>query len=195
MKKIIFSLLLLVVFAGHAQKTIYEHQNFKNLSVNHRTLAIVPFLATLDLKDQKLTKNMLIELENQEGRAVQNALENYFLKRKEKKKFSVEFQDIKNTNAILAKNGVSMDNIDIYTTQELCKILGVDGIISGNLTLNALISEKVPEVDFLSIIMGESDFGRIAIKISDANTGKLLWKYEKPLIGDPGKTPMPSLRG
>jgi len=188
MKRILIITLLIVFTAGNAQKTtIYEYRYFKEYSKDHKTLAIIPFLATLELEDQKLSKTTILELESQEGIAVQNALENYFLRRKEKKKFSVEFQDTKNTNAILAKNGISLDNIDIYTTQELCKILNVDGLISGNLTLNALISESVPEVGFLSIIMGKSDFGRIAIKISDAKTGKLLWKYEKTITRKSGK--------
>ncbi|NAS32808.1 hypothetical protein GTQ40_17650 [Flavobacteriaceae bacterium R38] len=188
MKRVLTIVFFIVFAAGYAQKTtIYEYRYFKEYSKDHKTLAIIPFLATLELEDQELSKTALIKLENKEGIAVQNALENYFLRRKEKKKFSVEFQDTKNTNAILAKNGISIDNIDIYTTQELCKILEVDGLISGNLTLNTLISENVPEVDFLSIIMGKSDFGRIAIKISDAKTGKLLWKYEKTINRKSGK--------
>jgi len=188
MKKAFIVTLLMSFILGNAQKTtIYEYRYFKEYSKDHKILAIIPFLATLELEDQQLSKTSLINLEKQEGIAVQNALESYFLRRKEKKKFSVEFQDIKNTNAILAKNGISIDNIDIYTTQELCKILNVDGLISGNLTLNTLISKNVPDVDFLSIILGKSDFGRIAIKISDMKTGKLLWKYEKTITRKSGK--------
>lgn len=177
----------MVSILGSAQKTIYENQHFKELSEDHKVLAITPFLALLELEDQNLSKEAINSLENQEGKAVQNALENYFLRRKEKKKFIVDFQDIKNTNAILAKNGITIDNIDIYTTQELCKILNVDGIISGNLRLNTLISESIPDVSFFSVITGESNFGRIAVKISDGDTGKLLWKYEKTITRKSGK--------
>ena len=187
MKKFLVILFIAVCGTGFSQKTIYEHRNFKALSSDHKILAIVPFIATLQLEDANFTKDELKALEYKEGIAVQNALENYFLKRKQKKRFNVEFQDIKNTNAILAKNGITIENIDIYTTKELCKILNVDGIISGNLSLSALISEQVPELDFFSILMGKSDFGRIAIKISDKNTGKLLWKYEKTINRKSGK--------
>ncbi len=188
MKKVLGIIFLMFVLNSNAQKTtIYEHREFKELSGDHATLAIIPFLASLELEDQEISRITLIQLEKREGKAVQNALENYFLRRKAKKRFSVEFQDIKNTNAILAKNGISIDNIDIYTTQELCKILNVDGIISGNLSLNTLISESVPELGLLSIILGKSNFGRIAIKISDGQTGKLLWKYEKTITRKSGK--------
>ena len=72
--------------------------------------------------------------------------------------------------------------------KELCNILGVDGIISGNLTLRALISKGVPEnpFDFFSLFK-KSDYGRIAIKISDGKTGKLLWKYEKTITRKSGR--------
>ncbi|WP_340074809.1 hypothetical protein [Leptobacterium sp. I13] len=188
MKKKIGYLFLFIAFKVLGQKTIYENVHFEELSKPHETLAIMPFLATLQLDDEyEVSEDELQDLERKEGYAVQNALENYFLQRKNKKKLSVTFQDIKNTNAILAKNGISIDNIDIHTTQELCDILKVDGIISGNLTLSALISKGVPEIDFISLIMGKSDYGRIGIKISDGATGKLLWKYEKTISRKSGK--------
>ena len=172
-----------------AQKTIYESIHFDKLSKDHELIAIIPFLATLELDSEEynVSENELKSLEKQEGLAVQDALESYFLRRKTKKKFSVDFQNIEDTNAILSKNNITLDNIDIYTTQELCKLLEVDALVSGNLTLSALISEGVPEVDFISIIVGKSDFGRIAVKISDGESGKLLWKYEKIINRKSGK--------
>lgn len=189
MKNIISLLFFCCTIGVHSQKTIYESIHFDELSKDHKMIAIIPFIATLELDKEKydVTEKELDALEKQEGLAVQEALESYFLKRKEKKKFSVDFQNVQNTNALLAKSNITLDNIDIYTTQELCKILNVDALVSGNLTISALISKGVPEVDFISIILGKSDFGRIAIKISDSNSGKLLWKYEKTINRKSGK--------
>ncbi|XLS30400.1 hypothetical protein ACJD0Z_06135 [Flavobacteriaceae bacterium M23B6Z8] len=189
MKKIVGLLFILWVAGLNAQKTIYESVHFEKLSKEHEVIAIIPFIATLELdtEEYNVSDQELDELEKQEGLAVQDALESYFLQRKSRKKFSVEFQDVQNTNAILAKNNITLDNIDIYTTQELCEILEVDALVSGNLTLSALISKGVPEVDFISIILGKSDFGRIAVKISDGESGKLLWKYEKTINRKSGK--------
>ena len=106
-------------------------------------MAIVPFITNLDLKEQ-VDPNELAELAKREGFAVQNALETYFSKRKKRKKFNVNFQNIEDTNAILKQNNINYNNLDIYTTQQLCKILDVDGIISGSLKLNILLSEGVP---------------------------------------------------
>ncbi|PIF01545.1 MAG: hypothetical protein CR994_00750 [Maribacter sp.] len=187
MKKLFVSMLLLASFMVSAQKNIYEHKNFAHLSQNHKILAIIPFLTNLDLK-HNLPKNELEQLKEKEGYAVQNALETYFSKRKKKKKFSVEFQNTKNTNAILAQHNITYGNIDVYTVNQLSKILGVDGIISGNMDLNILLSNGVPtEFSFMDYFLGDSNYGRIGIKISDGNTGKLLWKYEKKINKKTGR--------
>lgn len=179
----------------HAQKNIYESRRFDDLSKNHKVLAIIPFLTNLDLKE-KISKRELKNLEEKEGYAVQNAFETYFSIRKRKKKFSVEFQNIKNTNAILAQNNISYKNIDIYTVKQLSEILGVDGIISGNLNLNILLSKGVTtEMSFVDYILGAANYGRIGIKISDGESGKLLWKYEKEINKKSGRNTMALIDG
>ena len=170
-----------------AQKNIYESARFDDLSAEHEVLAILPFLTRLDLKNN-ISENELKSLEEKEGIAVQDALETYFSKRKKKKKFSVDFQNVKNTNAILAQNNITYDNIDVYTVKQLSEILDVDGIISGNLDLNILLSKGV-STDFklMDYFSGDANYGRIGIKISDAITGKLLWKYEKEINKKSGR--------
>lgn len=172
-----------------SQKTVYENKSFEELASDHKELAIIPFHVLLNLKnEEQLTESNLKALAEREGYAVQNAVESYFLKRKKRKKFSVNIQDIKNTNALLKKHNITISNIDEFTTQELCSILKVDGLVSGNLTLKALISQGVStSFDFISFVTGSSDYGRIALKISDGDSGKLLWKYEQEITRKSGK--------
>ncbi|MDF4204245.1 hypothetical protein PXD56_14825 [Maribacter sp. SA7] len=187
MKRILFLLVLISSFTVMAQKNIYESPSFDNLSSDHNVLAIIPFLTNLDL-NEKVSKTEQKRLEENEGYAVQNALETYFSKRSKKKKLPVTFQNIENTAAILAKKNISYDNIDVYTTKELSEILGVDGIISGTLDLNILLSNGIPtEFSFTDYFSGGANYGRIGIKISDGNSGKLLWKYEKEINKKTGK--------
>ena len=143
MKNIVASIFMLISLGIYAQKNIYESDKFDELSRDHNNLAIIPFLTNLELKDE-ISNKELKDLEKKEGYAVQDALETYFSKRKKKKKFSVEFQNTKNTNAILKQNGISYDNIDVYSVKQLAEILEVDGIISGTLDLNVLLSKGVP---------------------------------------------------
>lgn len=187
MKKIFTLAAVMIVSLGMAQKNIYENRRFDELTQDHQLLAIIPFIANLDLK-RDVDRKELRNLAQKEGYAVQNALETYFSKRKKRKKFNVEFQNIKNTNAILAQNNITYANLDIYTIKELCKILKVDGIISGNLNLNILLSKGVPtDFNLLDYFSGDANYGRIGVKVSDGNTGKLLWKYEKAITKKTGK--------
>ncbi|MEE9364734.1 MAG: hypothetical protein V3U92_19205 [Cellulophaga sp.] len=186
MKRIAVVLFLMTI-SLHAQKNIYEHSNFDAISSNHKVLAIIPFITNLELK-KDISPEELRNLEKKEGYAVQEAFETYFSNRKKKKKFSVEFQNVQNTNALLAKHQITYENIDIHTIKELCNILNVDGIISGNLNLNILLSKgENTSFSFMDYISGQANYGRIGVKISDKSTGKLLWKFEKVITKKTGK--------
>lgn len=195
MKKTLLFILLLSFCGLQAQKNIYENQHFDAISKDHKILAIIPFLANLELKDD-ITEEELNTLKEKEGYAVQNALETYFLRGKKKKKYAVEFQNIKNTNALLAKNNITFKNIDIHTTKELAKLLHVDGIISGNIDLNVLLSNGVStSFNFFDYFDGNANYGRIGIKVSDGDSGKLLWKYEKEINKKTGKNTIDLIDG
>ncbi len=187
MKRFFFILCLFTVFLATSQKNIYESRKFDDLTEEHEVLAIIPFLTHLDLENE-ISKEELKAREEKEGYAVQNALETYFSQRKKRKKFSVDFQNTKNTNALLAQNNIDYTNIDVHTVKELSEILGVDGIISGTLDLNVLLSDGVDtKFNFLDYFLGDADYGRIGVKISDGSSGKLLWKYEKEINRKSGK--------
>ncbi len=181
-------LFLLSALPVTGQKDIYLSNRFEQLSEDHKVLAIIPFFTHLDL-DEELSPPERKRLEEKEGYAVQNALETYFGRGKKRKKFSVTFQNTEDTNAILIRNDITYANIDRFTIKELASLLQVDGIISGNLDVNILLSDGVPSNDFsfLDYILGDANYGRIGIKISDGQTGKLLWKYEQEISRKSGK--------
>ena len=187
MKKLFFIALLACGTLLNAQKNVFESSKFDVLSDDHQLLAIIPFFTHLEL-EEKISKEESKKLEEKEGYAVQDALETYFGLGKKKKKFTVDFQNTKNTNALLAQKNITYNNIDTYTIRELSEILEVDAIISGNLDINILLSKGIPEeFSFMDYILGDANYGRIGIKISDGKTGKLLWKYENEINKKSGK--------
>lgn len=187
LKKMLLTALLLLTGMAFGQKNIYLSNRFDQLSTDHQVLAILPFFTHLDLGEQVPARE-LRRLEQKEGYAVQDALETYFGRGRKKKKFTVSFQNSEDTNALLAKNDISFENVDRFTIRELADILKVDGIISGNLDMNILLSDGVPaDFSFLDYLLGDADYGRIGIKISDGRTGKLLWKYEQEITRKSGK--------
>jgi len=185
---IVSCIILWSSFAVGQGKNSYESPDFDELTKNHKKVAIIPFLTSLNL-DEDIDDDQLIKLEEQEGYEAQNALETYFLSRNNKRKaFVVDFQNVDETNKLLAKSGITYENLDIYSPQELKKILKVDGIVSGKLILSALISEGIDEsFDLIAFLSGKSDFGKVIIKTSDGNTGRLLWRYEQTITRKSGK--------
>lgn len=180
---LIFIALWGIPLAVFAQKDIFLSPKFNELTKEHKVLAIIPFKSVLDLNTTQKADSEEIE-----GKAVQTGLENYFNQRKKRKKFTVEFQEIKTTNQILKDQKINYDDIGLYSSKDLARILGVDGIISGSIQLNVLLSQGIEKDSGLgNFLFFDSDFGRIAVKISDGMTGKLLWKYDKAITRKGGK--------
>ncbi len=180
---LIFIALWGIPLAVFAQKDIFLSPKFNELTKEHKVLAIIPFKSVLDLNTTQKADSEEIE-----GKAVQTGLENYFNQRKKRKKFTVEFQEIKTTNQILKDQKINYDDIGLYSSKDLARILGVDGIISGSIQLNVLLSQGIEKDSGLGdFLFFDSDFGRIAVKISDGMTGKLLWKYDKAITRKGGK--------
>lgn len=182
---LLFLLALSLKTSAQFIRAVYTNPNFDQLARNHKTLAILPFNATVKLRPKQM-RDMTAEehgqLEEQQGKAVQNALHSYFLMRRGRRNFSVDFQDVTHTNALLAKNGITYDVLGEYTSEDLAEILGVDGIVSGMIVTDKPMSEAGAVA--LKILLGESiatNSGKVAINISDGKTEQLLWKYEKAL--------------
>lgn len=166
-------------------REIYTNPDFTTVAKDHKELAILPFKAIIKLRPkqmEKFTPEEFQKLQEDEGKGVQSALQSYFLKRKGQKGFTVSFQDINKTNALLAKNNISAENIDQYTAEELAKLLQVDGIVSGTLNTEKPMSEGASlALGLLVGYYGTTNSGKCTININDGATGALLWKYEKTL--------------
>ncbi|MEM6844398.1 MAG: hypothetical protein AAF944_19300 [Bacteroidota bacterium] len=171
-------------------RSIYIHPNFDQLAQNHQTLAIIPLDVTVKLRPKQMREMSaedLDRLEEQEGESVQSALHSYFLRRKSRHNFGVDFQDVTRTNALLAKNGITYDVLGEYITEDLAEMLGVDGIISGILITDKPMSEAgAVAIGVLFGVSTPTNSGKVAVNINDGATGELLWKYEKALSRDLG---------
>ncbi|WP_207433680.1 hypothetical protein [Sabulibacter ruber] len=177
---------LLLSFGASAQtREIYTNPAFATLAKSHKTLAILPFEATIGLRpnqQKNLTPERIKEMEKNEGLAVQSALQTYFLKVSSKDDFTVSFQDAATTNAMLMKNNITAENIKSFTPAELSKVLGVDGVITGTFSTDKPMSDGASLALGLVVgFYGATNSGKTAINIYDGTSGELLWKYEKSL--------------
>jgi len=117
----------------------------------------------------------LDRLQHDEGMAAQSAMESYFLNRKGDMNLRITFQPLMTTNALLSKNGITLENLEKYTPQELCQLLGVDGV------LNGILSTEKPMSDGAAVAMtilvgfsGPTNSGKCTINAYDGTSGELL---------------------
>ncbi len=113
MKKL--SLLLIIVHAAIWLPCFSQQSNSRN------TVAILPFRFIADDR----------ETLDEGGYQAQDEAFTYLLN-KIKSDFSI--QSLQETNAILLRENITIDNYRMYTAQDFCRILGVDLILSGNVS-------------------------------------------------------------
>ncbi len=186
--KNLFLIALCVALSGalSAQsKAIYVNPDFNKLARHHKQLAILPFDVTMTLRPnerEQISDEQFREMEINEGKGVQDALHSYFLKKRGKGDFKVNFQDPRKTNAELAKAGIDLAAIREHTPAELVELLGVDGVVWGNLHSTKPMSEGASAaLGVVFGIWGPTNAGSISIQITDGRSEETLWKYDKTL--------------
>lgn len=170
-----------------SQKSVYTHPNFEAYAPNHRTIAVLPFYVDLELPNEpsEFLRRQFLE---GEGLAVQQALAHYLESKSNSKNLSVLFQPLALTQKKLQLAGLDYRSIGQKSSIELAQILEVDALISGNLSLTVLLSDGIDnDFNWVDLWILAPEFGRLAIKISDGETGKLLWRYEKAIDRRSGK--------
>lgn len=114
---------------------------------HHNKVAVLPFVM---IRDGQQTADAL-------GEQVQN--ECYALLSKHAGVFSII--NPRTTNAILAKAGVTKQNIESYTMEDLCNILGVEYIVDGIVSINQG-----------STTSSQSNFGKMTNNSNKFNNGR-----------------------
>jgi len=179
--------MLISSFNVTAQREIYTHPEFNSFAKDHKLIAIIPFKAIIKLRPkemEKLSEEEYKTLLLDEGLSVQSALQTYYLKRQEQGKVNSKYQvqPVMNTNALLTKAGITQENYDRFTVEELARILGADAIVHGELNSSKPMSEGASMAMGLAIgFYGSTNTGDISLNLSDGKTGTLLWKYDKTL--------------
>ncbi len=167
---------------------IYKSDNFETSKATVKTLAILPFTVTIDTKrlPKGTTMETLKESEQKTGYDVQGNSYSWFLKRS--KDYTVSFQDIDRTNSLLKKAGISYDDISLQDKGELCKLLGVDAVISGRIRMSKPMSEGAAVVvGLLAGAWGATNKTTTSLTIHDGKSG-LLWKYDYDASGSVGSS-------
>lgn len=183
----VISFLILLLFAS-CGPTIYKADNFDSSISSTKSVAILPFNVSIDSKrlPKGTTIETLKESQLKTGYDIQSSSYSWFLKRQ--KDYTVTFQDVDKTNSLLKKANIDFENIPLQDKGELCKLLGVDAVITGKATMSKPMSEGAAvAVGVLVGAWGATNKTNTSLTIHDP-AGKLLWKYDYAASGSVGSS-------
>lgn len=164
--------------------TIYTALDFGSYKFAHSKIAILPFDVTLetDQENGNMSAEDLQDMERDQGETFQRVIYTQFLQGQQRGLYTVEFQDIDKTNTLLnreLKTNTNQDELAAMTKAEICKILDVDAVIGGSMTLGRPIgTDRAMASRFLIGLVGNTNKAFIRMSIHEGNESKILWNYE-----------------
>lgn len=165
MLKKIFYILILICFST-CSPAIQTSSTTTNALTQHKTIAILPIKIELTSKLRK-TNNFnsqeIEELKRYMSLALQGHLYESIIKKQKRFPYTVSIQSADFTNSILSSKKISFSEVFTGDKKELCKILGVDAILSPqaifgkqqNSSINDLVSPGEME---MTVIIFDSVF-------------------------------------
>lgn len=171
---------------------IYKSSEFDAAFAKHKTVAILPAEVTTQLRpnqEKKLTAEQIQEMTEKTGYDIQDKMYSWFLRRSEKFHYTVTFQDVTRTNALLKDAAISYKDLPSKDRAELAKILQVDAIIQDKARMDKPMSEGAAiAVGLLVGMWGATNKVETTINIHDGKNGHLLWKYDYEAAGSVGSS-------
>ncbi len=189
--KIIFSLLIIATLAGCGPK-IYKSNEFDAALAKHKTVAILPADVTTTLRPneaKKVSAEQLQDINEKTGFAIQDKMYSWFLRRSDKFAYTVTFQDVTRTNALLKQAGISYNDLAAKDRTELAKLLGVDAVLQNRSSMEKPMSDGAAiAVGVIFGAWGNTNNVQTTINIHDGKSGNLLWKYDYQASGSVGSS-------
>ena len=191
MNKLLLTTIFAVVLLSCGPK-IYKSSEFDSAFAKHKTVAILPAEVTSRLRPneaKKVTAEQIEEQNEKTGYDIQDKMYSWFLRRSEKYKYTVTFQDVSRTNALLKQAGIDYKNMAAKDKVEIAKILGVDAVIQNRSSMDKPMSEGAAvALGLLVGVWGSTNNVQTTINIHDGKSGSLLWKYDYQASGTVGSS-------
>jgi hypothetical protein len=192
MKKTINLLFIVLVIMASCGPKIYKSAEFDTALGRHRKVAILPADVTMKLRPneaKRLSADQLADIAQKTGYDIQDKMYSWFLRRSGKFDYTVTFQDITRTNAILKDAGIGFDDLASKDRAEIAKILGVDAVLQNRSRMEKPMSEGAAvAVGLLVGAWGNTNKVETTINIHDGASANLLWKYDYEASGSVGSS-------
>jgi hypothetical protein len=174
---------MLFVLFGKSQsaKQIFESPDLKSMLYTAKTVAILPFKVSISYKrlPKNVTLDQIKENEKAESGQMQEGMYTYLLRKS--KDYTVSFQEVDRTNALLKKAGV-FESVDEVLADSLCKILGVDAVIKSSWSYQKTGSEGAAiATAVLFGVATNTGSGQLVMQINRAKDGGMMWRMAKEM--------------
>lgn len=176
-----FCSIVIVNAQWETSKQEFKSPDLQNLIDNAKTVAILPFKANVKYKrmPKGATVESLREEEEKLSTSLQDGMLTYLLRKSEN--YSVKFQDVNRTNALLKRSGVYND-LDVVLPDSLCKILNVDAVIKSTWNYEKTGSEAGAIVMALAVGVSKGvGNGALTLQLYGAKDGELAWRFYKEM--------------
>ena len=175
------SLVLLIVAAFLLQSCakVFYTPDARTLAITQNIVAIIPPKVSIAAR-KKVDGNALIEQQKTESVNLQREMYSWMLKRKMQGTIFVDIQDVETTNAKLSNAGFF--NGKVLTPNDMCNILGVDGILTSNYSFSKPMSEGAAIA--MAVLAGwwaSTNEAVASLSIHDSGTNKMIWNYDHKL--------------
>ena len=177
---IALTLLTLVV----ACATVYKSENFAEFQARHRSVAILPPSVSINAQSFK-AGTPIATIENQqreESMLFMRQLYAQLLARQTKLGYTVKFQDIDDTLALLERAGITQQDLKAMTRMQIAEKLGVDAVLSLRVYRDKPMDTGA--AIFSVLIAGASITNEVQVNLAihDGKTGQMVWNFDH-LIG------------
>ncbi len=176
---------LLFSVSANAQETakqIFESPKLKECIAKHKTVAILPIKTTISYKRPPKNFDVAANKAEEESYAInfQQGMYTYLLRKA--KDYTVSFQDVERTNALLKKNGL-FDKLDETLQDTLAKILGVDAVIKCSYSYEKTATEAgaIAKTILFGGLGAKTASGALTMQIYNGKDGELLWRFFKSM--------------
>ena len=163
--------------------TVYTAPDFSDHQARHKTVAILPFEVSINPERRwSVSQQQIDQMASEQAESFQRALYTQYLQGQQRGRFTVEFQDISETNTLLTRKAVSGNAqtlLSSMTKSEICDALKVDAVISGEMVLTKPMGtlESIAFLHFLKI-PGSTNEVHVNTSIHEGDQGKLIWNYD-----------------
>lgn len=166
-------------------KQVFSSPKLKSEIPTHKTVAILPFNASISYK--RLPKNFDEAAnkadQNTMAANLQQGMYTYLLRKSSE--YTVSFQDVERTNALLKQKGL-FDKLNEITQDSICKALGVDAVVKCSYAYERTGSEggAIVKGVLLGSSFAKTGSGSLTMQIYNGKDGDLLWRFYKEMNED-----------